>query len=194
VSGNLTVNSPSYIIANGSLLTALPGYAYSNVNVKAYTEAMGHTNYSNVNVIAYLAGNISTGNIAVGTAGTITTPRVVFNDGGVRSISDGTTVTIDFSKDSMILWYRPSGTGTITLSNYVAGAIVRLHINIGATSRDINYGVASGVNSSTGVASFNGSGAGSDDISDTTMQLVYTCYDGTAANTYVAVTTIDTVV
>ena len=46
-------------VGSGSLLTALPGYAYSNVNVAAYTQTMGYTNYSNVNVIAYIAGGIS---------------------------------------------------------------------------------------------------------------------------------------
>lgn len=137
-----------------------------------------------------VSGNLAVGNIAVDASGTITTPRIVFNDGGIRSISDGTSATIDFSVDSMVLWYIPSGTATVTLSNYRAGTTVRLHIRIGNTSRDINYGVAAGDNSSTGATSFNGSGFGSTDISNTTMQLVYTCYDGTAANTYVAVTTI----
>jgi hypothetical protein len=163
----------------GFTVTPIGSSAASRVEVANVTVAYGLG-----------ATKITTGNINVGASGTITTPRVVINDGGVRAISDGTAATIDFSKDSMVLWYRPSGTGTVTLTNYVAGATVRLHINIGATSRDINYGVAAGSNSSTGATVFNGSGAGSTDISDTTMQLVYTCYDGTAANTYVAVTTI----
>jgi hypothetical protein len=105
-------------------------------------------------------------------------------------VSGGTAATVDFSTDSMILWYVPSGTATVTLANYTAGAVVRLHIRLGATSRDINYGVVAGDNSSTSATSFNGSGGGSTDISNSTMQLVYTCYDGTAANTYVSVTTI----
>ena len=55
-SGNvLAVN----FVGSGALLTALPGYAYSNVNVKAYTESMGFQNYGNVNVIAYLAGGVT---------------------------------------------------------------------------------------------------------------------------------------
>ena len=85
--GNLTISSPTvvtgnvtanYFVGNGSLLTALPGYAYSNVNVaalittngltnysnvnvKAYTETMGYQNYGNVNVAAY----VTTANSAV---------------------------------------------------------------------------------------------------------------------------------
>jgi hypothetical protein len=69
VSGNLSVSSPSYIIANGALLTALPGYAYSNVNTAAYTQSMGYTNYSNINTAAYLAGSITTG--AITSTGTV---------------------------------------------------------------------------------------------------------------------------
>ena len=56
---NTTANivTTSYFIGSGALLTELPGYAYSNVNVKAYTESMGFANYSNVNVAAYVTTN-----------------------------------------------------------------------------------------------------------------------------------------
>lgn len=54
-------------VGSGALLTALPGYAHSNVNVKAYTESMGFQNYGNVNVVAYLGGNITVGNVIVPT-------------------------------------------------------------------------------------------------------------------------------
>jgi hypothetical protein len=77
VPGNVTARN---FIGSGALLTTLPGYAYGNVNVKAYTESMGFQNYGNVNVkaytesmgfqnygnvnvTAYLAGNITVGNI-----------------------------------------------------------------------------------------------------------------------------------
>ena len=163
----------------GFTVTPIGSSAASRVEVANVTVAYGLG-----------ATKITTGNINVGTSGTVTTPRMVFNDGGVRSVSGGTAATVDFSADSMILWYVPSGTATVTLANYTAGATVRLHIRLGATSRDINYGVALGDNSSTSATSFNGSGGGSTDISNSTMQLVYTCYDGTAANTYVSVTTI----
>jgi len=153
----------------------------SNINI--WTTAIGTA------VIQNTATFDSTG-LTLSSGRTLTAPRVIFNDGGVRSVSGGTAATVDFSTDSMILWYVPSGTATVTLANYTAGAVVRLHIRLGATSRDINYGVVAGDNSSTSATSFNGSGGGSTDISNSTMQLVYTCYDGTAANTYVSVTTI----
>ena len=152
-------------------------------NISVWTTAIGTASIQNTATFDSTGLTLSSGR-------TLATPRVVFNDGGVRSISGGTAATVDFSTDSMILWYVPSGTATVTLANYTAGAVVRLHIRLGATSRDINYGVALGDNSSTAATSFNGSGGGSTDISNSTMQLVYTCYDGTAANTYVSVTTI----
>jgi hypothetical protein len=181
-------------------VTPIGSSAANRVDVANVTVANG---VSATKFTGPLTGNITStlatittaniGNINVGASGTVTTPRVIINDGGIRTVSGGTAATIDFSTDSMVLWYHPSGTATVTLANYRAGAVVRLHINVGATSRDIAYGVAAVSNSSTGATGYNGSGAGSDDISDTAMQLVYTCYDGTAANTYVAVTTIDTV-
>ena len=66
----------SQFVGSGSLLTALPGYAYSNVNVAAYVTSMGHTNYSNVNVIAYLAGGVtSTG--FINTSGNVSAAQFV---------------------------------------------------------------------------------------------------------------------
>jgi hypothetical protein len=49
IAGNV---SAAYFLGSGQFLTGLPT-AYSNVNVKAYTESMGFANYSNVNVAAY---------------------------------------------------------------------------------------------------------------------------------------------
>jgi hypothetical protein len=53
ISGNVTAR---YFIGSGQFLTGLPT-AYSNVNVKAYTESMGFQNYGNVNVAAYVTTN-----------------------------------------------------------------------------------------------------------------------------------------
>ena len=119
---------------------------------------------------------------------------MVINDGGLRTINGGIWANVSFASDSMVLAYHPTGAGTVpftvNLSNYTAGATVRVQIRLDNTSRDINYGVATGENSSTAATSYNGNGPGSVDISNSTIQLLYTCYDGTAANTYVAVTTL----
>ena len=126
-------------------------------------------------------------NLAIATGGTITTPRVVINDGGIRTISGGTTCTIDFATDSIILWTAPTGTAVITLSNYTAGAQVKLIIAM-TTSRDVTYGISSAANSSTGLDNWNGSGAGDIPLTNTAMHLEYTCISTLAAGCYVKVT------
>jgi hypothetical protein len=126
-------------------------------------------------------------NLAIATGGTITTPRVVINDGGIRTISGGTTCTIDFATDSIILWTAPSGTAAITLSNYTAGAQVKLIIAL-TTTRDITYGISSAALSSTGADNWNGVGGGSIDIANTAVHLEYTCISAVAGGCYVKVT------
>jgi hypothetical protein len=126
-------------------------------------------------------------NLAIAANGTITTPRIVINDGGIRTVSGGTTCTIDFATDSIILWTAPTGTAVITLSNYTAGARVKLIIAM-TTSRDVTYGISSAANSSTGLDNWNGSGAGDIPLTNTAMHLEYTCISALAAGCYVAVT------
>jgi hypothetical protein len=126
-------------------------------------------------------------NLAIATGGTITTPRVVINDGGIRTVSGGTTLTIDFATDSIILWTAPSGTAAITLSNYTPGATVKLIIAM-TTSRDVTYGISSAANSSDGTDNWNGAGGGSVSIANTAMHLEYTCITAVASGCYVKVT------
>jgi hypothetical protein len=127
-------------------------------------------------------------NLAIATGGTITTPRVVINDGGIRTVAGGTTLTIDFATDSIILWTAPSGTAVITLSNYTAGAQVKLIIAL-TTTRDITFGVAGNAYSSTGSDNWNGAGGGGPiDIANTAVHLEYTCFTALAAGCYVKVT------
>jgi hypothetical protein len=127
-------------------------------------------------------------NLDIATGGTITTPRVIINDGGIRTISGGTTCTINFATDSIILWTAPSGTANITLSNYTAGARVKLIIAL-TTSRDITFGVAGNAYSSTGSDNWNGTGGGAViDIANTAVHLDYTCITALATGCYVAVT------
>ena len=153
----------------------------------------GNSSSNIANVVVLTSSTMSVNaNVAVGANSTLTTPRLIINDGGIRTINGGIWANVSFATDSMVLAYNPAGAGavpfTVNLSNHQAGAVVRLHIRVGNTSRDINYGIAGADNSSTGATSWNGNGIGSVDISNTTLQLVYTCYDGTAANTYVTVT------
>lgn len=134
-------------------------------------------------------GVYTTGTQSIGGAKTFTTqvtaPRLV--ETGIRTVNGGTGCTIDFSSDSLILWDTPSGTATVTLANYTAGATVKVIIRVGATSRDINYGVATVNNSTTGATTYNGSGAGSASIANQCVVLTYICVDTTPTNCYVIV-------
>ena len=165
----------------------------SRIEFSVTPNGSNSSSISNVVTLTSSLMSVNT-NIAVGANSTITTPRVVINNGGLRIINGGIWANVSFASDSMVLAYHPSGAGTVpftvNLSNYTAGATITVQIRLDNTSRDINYGVATGENSSTAATSYNGNGIGSTDISNSTIQLLYTCYDGTAANTYVAVTTI----
>jgi hypothetical protein len=186
------VNAASH---TGTLVSVTGNVTANNVIATTISNAASHTgavvsvsgNITGGNVIT--GGDASvTGNVVVGSGKLVSTPQIIFNDGGVRTVAGGTALTLNFATDSMIHWYIPSGTATVTLSNYTIGSIVNLSIQIGGTSRDINYGISNANCSSDGATSFNGSGAGSTNISGTTMHLRYSCFDGTAANTFVAVT------
>lgn len=172
------VDVANITVANGVSATKFTGPLIGNVTGDISGNAGTVTN-----------GVYTTGTQSIGGAKTFTTqvvaPRLV--ESGIRTVNDGTACTIDFSSDSLILWDTPSGTATVTLQNYTAGATVKLIIRIGATSRDLNYGVATSNNSTTGSTGYNGAGAGSASIANQCVILVYTCIDNTATNCYVNV-------
>jgi hypothetical protein len=190
-----TVDSTGITLESGKVLTGnVTGNVTGDVtgNVSGSAGSVAAANITGTTLASGVTGSSLTSvgtltNLAIATGGTITTPRVVINDGGIRSVNSGTALTIDFATDSLILWTAPSGTATVTLSNYTAGATVKLIIAL-TTTRDINFGVAAGANSSTGSASWNGAGIGADDIANTAFHLDYTCFTGLAAGCYVAVT------
>jgi hypothetical protein len=93
--GNGTQSS-TWTFANSGVLTfpdgttqstAASGSNYGNVNVKAYTEAMGFQNYGNANVTAYLPSH--TGNVGVNYL-LGTTPNVTVTAGSYNSVFDTT--------------------------------------------------------------------------------------------------------
>ncbi len=111
IAGNLfagQINTPGNVVAaqfvgSGSLLTALPGYAYSNVNVAAYTQTQSYTNYSNVNLSAYLGGAVTiggnltiNGNLFVnGNVTTINANNLNINDSMIYLADDNPADTLD---------------------------------------------------------------------------------------------------
>lgn len=172
-----TVSSTGITLESGKVLTGVATTATYAVQAGIVTTAAQPAITS--------VGTLT--NLAIATGGTITTPRVIINDGGLRTISGGTTCTIDFATDSIILWTAPSGTAAITLTNYTAGAKVKLIIAM-TTSRDITYGINSAALSSTGADNWNGAGGGAVDIANTAVHLDYTCITALATGCYVAVT------
>ena len=186
---NLTVTNTitgSVSGSAGSVVNALTAGTYltSTGTYNGSTARTFAVDATSANTASKVVARDASGNF---TAGQITASKVIINDGGLRTINGGTTCTIDFSTDTIILWTAPSGTANITLSNYTAGSQVKLIIAL-TTSRDINFGVAANANSSTGVDSWNGAGAGSSDISNTAMHLDYTCVTSVASGCYVKVT------
>ena len=111
------------------------------------------------------------------------TPSVTFA-GASRSTTGSTT--IDFSADKLILIYEPTTNVVLTLANYAPGAQCRVLVRL-TTKRTIALGIAGVINSTEGVTLLPISGAGGHNIGgNQTVQLVYSCYDNTAANCYVA--------
>ncbi len=131
---------------------------------------------------ATVTGNVSAGNITVNTNGTLTTPRIIYSGTGVRAIQDGIWANLQFGIDSIVHHFNPVGDVTVNLNSYTAGAQITLIISMD-TRRTINFGVAAARNSTTGATSLPSTSL----VSPQSVQLTYTCIDGTAANTYVSV-------
>jgi hypothetical protein len=173
-------------LTNLTVTNAITGSVSGSAGSVAAANITGTTLASNV-VTSSLTSVGTLTNLAIASGGTITAPRMVVNDGGLRTVNGGTTLTIDFATDTFILWTAPSGTAVITLANRTAGARVKLMIAM-TTSRDVTYGISAAANSSTGATSFNGAGGGSVDISNTTMFLDYVCMSDVVGGCYLAVT------
>ena len=131
---------------------------------------------------ATITGNVSAGNVTVNTNGTLTTPRIIYSGTGVRVIQDGIYANLQFGVDSIVHQFNPSGDVIVSVNSYAAGAQITLIISMD-TRRTINFGVAAPRNSTTGATSI----ASTSLVNNQCVQLTYTCIDGTAANTYVAV-------
>jgi hypothetical protein len=104
---------------------------------------------------------------------------------GNRTVTGGTTLTVDFSADSIVLLSAPTNAVTISLTNYTAGAQVKVVVRM-PTAHNIATGVAAAVNSSTGATTVTAGGPGGT-VNNQSVILDYICVDGTSANTYVAI-------
>lgn len=99
-----------------------------------------------------------------------------------------TTVNVDFTYESLHLVYLPTGPVTVNLSNYASGHTARVLVRY-STPYTLNTGIANAQQSTDGTIIIPVTGAGGHKIAgNQTVQLVYTCFDSTAANCYVATT------
>ena len=184
----ITTNRNNLAGANAAIAT-LQTQVYANANVATYLPSYSgniQASYLTVTNTTTLANTIVNGNIAVDANHKITTPKIIYNDGGVRTIAGGTpTVTLDFSSDSIISVWQPAGTVTLQYGTLVAGSSITVLINL-ATKRAILLGVT-GTNNSSAASTSLSNGAGTPGlVNNQLVSLVYTCADGTAANTYVS--------
>jgi hypothetical protein len=121
---NGTVYS-NYIVANGSLLSALPGYAYSNVNVYAYLNA----NYYLTSNVANLANyawnaNVTSLNTAFTLANTIQSNQINAIIGNVGNLQASA-----YSNVNALAYLTTNGyltTTTANLANYAWNSNVTL--------------------------------------------------------------------
>jgi hypothetical protein len=205
--GNVTVSSTIQATGNitgGNLSTANTVSVGGNVianNITANTLITANNITANGNINLTASGNVSLGsNANVHITGGIIGQQLTTDGAGNLSwtyaqagntiIQSGanTTVNIDFSTNSLHLLYLPTGPVSIGLTNYTAGAQARVIVRF-ASPYTINLGVANVQQTTEGLLTIPTSGGGGHKISgNQSVQLLYTCFDSTAGNCYVAST------
>lgn len=108
--------------------------------------------------------------------------------GNIITLIGNTTPNIDFTYNTTTLIYLPTGNVTVNLANYTSGHTARLIIRFGAPYT-VNMGVGNIQQTTEGTLTLPTSGAGGHKIvGNQSIQLLYTCFDNTAGNCYVAST------
>jgi hypothetical protein len=196
-------------LITGGLITATGNVTGANIRTAGLVTATGNITGGNVSVV----GNTTTANLSVtGISNLNSNANVKISGGatGQQLTTDGTgnlywslaqagntiiqsaantTINIDFTTNSLHLLYLPTGPVTISLSNYTAGAQARVIVRYGATPYTIALGVGNVQQSTEGVTTIPTTGAGGHKIgSNQSVQLLYTCFDSTPGNCYVAST------
>ena len=146
VTGNVTAGG--YFIGNGAFLTGIAASSnYSNVQVAAYLNTQGYNLYSNANVVSYLAGSITTGNITVSASNAAIS---------LRDTTSGNTYILVGNTTGNYTATLPSVTGTLaslgSLAQTFAGVVTltspiinsSLTVNQGAGAITIGGGSATG--------------------------------------------------
>lgn len=202
--GTKIVNGTSYAniaVANGNLVTVIGG------NTVQTTTSTG----ANITGYANITGNITTANLAVTNKTNLNSNANITITGGIAGqalTTDGTgnlswtsptagnvvtlvgnnSPNIDFTYNTTTLIYLPTGNVVVNLANYTAGHTARVIIRFG-TPYTVNMGVANAQQTTEGTTTLPISGAGGHKIvGNQAIQLLYTCFDNTAGNCYVAST------
>jgi len=208
--GNATAGNliTAGLVSATGTITATANISGGNILTGGLISATGNIRGGNVSIV----GNTTTANLTItGTSNLNSNANVKISGGtnGQQLTTDGagnlswsfaqagntiiqtganTTVNVDFSTNSLHLLYLPTGPVSIGLSNYTAGAQGRVIIRFG-TPYTVNMGVANVQQTTEGLTTIPISGGGGHKISgNQSVQLLYTCYDNTAGNCYVAST------
>lgn len=129
---------------------------------------------------AQFSGNVTTAGITA--SNTVTAPRMNISAAGISDLGANTAPVINFGVHSLVRVTNPAATVAASLTNYVAGAHVRLIVQM-TTARQIDLGVATSNNSTIAATSLP-----TNRISNNQCVIIdYYCVDGTANGTYAAV-------
>lgn len=149
-------------------------------NLSVWTTAIGSTTLTKTATFDRENGLTVNGNITTTANTRISAQSFVFNNGGVRTITNSNFCNIAFVSDSIVHLYRPTGDVTVNLNNYTAGAFIRVVISMDV-ARNVNLGIAAPINSSGGVTTLLSNKL----VNNQAVLLEYSCIDGTAGNTFV---------
>jgi hypothetical protein len=204
ITGTKIVNGTSYAniaASGGNLVIAVSGNTVETVtstgaNITGYANITGNTTTANLTVTnktnlnsnanVTITGGIRGQTLITDGAGNLswTSPTA----GNVITLVGNTSANIDFTYNTTTLIYLPTGTITLTLANYTAGHTARVIIRFGSPYR-VNMGVANAQQTTEGTTTLPTTGAGGHKIvGNQSIQLLYTCFDNTAGNCYVAST------
>jgi hypothetical protein len=208
ITSTTTIQATSNI-TGGNLITGGQVIATGNILTSGFISASGNIRGGNLSVV----GNTTTANLSVtGISNLNSNANVKISGGttGQQLTTDGsgnlywslaqagntiiqsaanTTINIDFTTNSLHLLYLPTGPVTISLSNYTTGAQARVIVRYGATPYTIALGVGNVQQTTEGLLTIPTSGGGGHRIGgNQSVQLLYTCFDNTAGNCYVAST------
>ena len=162
-SANLLLNRNVQLAANKTLT-----FSDNTVQRTAFTSTNAVTR-----VIAGTGTSIDTSTGVVTISSTAIQP--------IRTVANTATVTIDFSSDQIVFLSSQRQNLTIGFTNYTAGSVVRVIVNMtGGPNNKITFGTNSG-NSTLGGATM------TPNIKNQTVYLEYFCLDAALANVFVSV-------